>query len=111
MRLIDADQAGKYLYEHLDDLHMMAAQNAIDEMPTIDPVKSDWIKCSDRLPEEHEDVLVAMNDGKYKSIHVGYAYNGGDWMIDGKFWHEEGDPSITHWMPLPDMPKEDDEDA
>lgn len=41
MRLVDADEAKKYLYEHLDDLHMIAAQNAIDEMPTIDaqPVK------------------------------------------------------------------------
>lgn len=41
MRLVDADEVKKYLYEHLDDLHMIAAQNAIDEMPTIDaqPVK------------------------------------------------------------------------
>lgn len=47
MRLIDADEAEKYLYEHLDDLHMIAAQNAIDEMPTIDahPVKRwSWIE-------------------------------------------------------------------
>lgn len=45
MRLVDADEAKKYLYEHLDDLHMIAAQNAIDEMPTIDaqPVKhGEW---------------------------------------------------------------------
>jgi hypothetical protein len=47
MRLVDADEAKKYLYEHLDDLHMIAAQNAIDEMPTIDaqPVKhGHWIE-------------------------------------------------------------------
>ena len=36
MRLIDADSTEKYFYEHLDDLHMKAAQNAIDEMPTIE---------------------------------------------------------------------------
>lgn len=48
MRLIDADEAEKYLYQHLDDLHMIAAQNAIDEMPTIDvqPVKhGQWSEC------------------------------------------------------------------
>lgn len=41
MRLIDADEAEKYFYEHLDDLNMLAAMNAINEMPTIDaePVK------------------------------------------------------------------------
>lgn len=41
MRLIDADTVEKYFYEHLDDLHMAVAMNAINEMPTIDeePVK------------------------------------------------------------------------
>ena len=41
MRLIDADTVEKYFYEHLDDLHMAGAMNAINEMPTIDanPVK------------------------------------------------------------------------
>lgn len=37
MRLIDADSAYDYLYEHLDDNAMIAAQNALDEMPTIEP--------------------------------------------------------------------------
>lgn len=36
MRLIDADTVEKYFYEHLDDLHMAAAMNAINEMPTVD---------------------------------------------------------------------------
>ena len=65
-----------------------------------------WIKCSEMMPEVHVDVLVVIKSGEYKSIHIGYAYNGGDWMIDGEFWYEEGDPSITHWMPLPEPPKE-----
>jgi hypothetical protein len=46
MRLIDADAVEKYFYEHLDDLHMAAAMNAINEMPTVDaePVKrGEWI--------------------------------------------------------------------
>lgn len=52
MRLVDADEAEKYLYEHLDDLHMIEAQNAIDEMPTIDaqPVKrGKWELCIERF--------------------------------------------------------------
>ncbi len=54
MRLIDADEAKKYLYEHFDDLHMIAAQNAIDEMPTIDaqPVKRGrWIPIDETTAE------------------------------------------------------------
>lgn len=39
MRLIDADKAEGYFYEHLDDLHMAGAMNAINEMPTVDAVK------------------------------------------------------------------------
>lgn len=35
MRLIDADAAYEYLYEHLDDNAVIAAQNALNEMPTI----------------------------------------------------------------------------
>lgn len=43
MRFVNnADDAEKYFDEHLNDLHMAAAMNAINEMPTIDaePVKS-----------------------------------------------------------------------
>ena len=38
-RLIDADTCEPYFYDHLDDLHMIAAQNAIDDMPTIIPAE------------------------------------------------------------------------
>ena len=40
MRLIDAtpEVCEPYLYDHLDDLDMIAAQNAIDDMPTVDAV-------------------------------------------------------------------------
>lgn len=36
MRLIDADACYPYFYDHLDDRSMAGAQNAIDDMPTID---------------------------------------------------------------------------
>lgn len=56
VRLIDAKKAQEYFYEHLDDLYMAAAMNAINEMPTIEaePVKhGHWINHFDDLfPEE-----------------------------------------------------------
>lgn len=37
MRVIDADACEPYFYEHLDDNGMIAAMNAINDMPTIEP--------------------------------------------------------------------------
>ena len=36
MRLVNADEAEKFFYEHLDDNGMIGAMNAIKEMPTIE---------------------------------------------------------------------------
>lgn len=47
MRLIDAtpESCEPYLYDHLNDDHMIAAQNAIDDMPTVDTVPV--VRCKD----------------------------------------------------------------
>ena len=37
-KYIKASDCEKYFYEHLDDLHMAGAMNAIDEMPNEDVV-------------------------------------------------------------------------
>ncbi len=74
----------------------------------------EWISVKDRLPKEYEPVLVT-----YKSS----SSVGRKWCSDGlatidkcKIWHwwDSGDigdevdeeNKITHWMPLPEPPKE-----
>ncbi len=56
-----------------------------------------WIKCSERLPESNKIVITyyKMNQRPY-SVHIGV----------GKV---DNPPSVgvTHWMPLPEPPKED----
>ena len=37
-KYIKASDCEKYFYEHLDDLHMAGAMNAIDEMPAADVI-------------------------------------------------------------------------
>ena len=37
-KYIKASDCEKYFYEHLDDLHMAGAMNAIDEMPNADVI-------------------------------------------------------------------------
>ena len=53
-KYIKASECEKYFYEHLDDLHMAGAMNAIDEMPSADVVEV--VRCKDCIyyNETHE---------------------------------------------------------
>ena len=58
-KYIKASDCEKYFYEHLDDVHIAAAMNAIDEMPAADvaPV----VRCKDCVLHGHcstEDVFL-----------------------------------------------------
>lgn len=56
MRLINADEAEKYFYEHLDDNGMIGAMNAIKEMTTIEAITlEDFKEKSEQLIEEFVD--------------------------------------------------------
>lgn len=61
---------------------------------------SEWIKCSERLPERSQNVLVANNRGKQWDIDKAW-FNGLYFDRCGKrpLFH------VTHWMPLPDAPE------
>jgi len=58
-----------------------------------------WIKVEDKLPEEHENVL--LHSGGYVGFSIGYSRN-------DKFYRQwdgcELNPKF--WMPLPEPPKE-----
>ena len=79
----------------------------IDEI--IESIKrepdNDWIKCSEKMPKNDKSVLVVIKEDGYTDICVGETYGEGNWMISGEFWYEKSDPSITHWMPLPELPE------
>lgn len=64
----------------------------------LDKLKNPWIKCSERMPELDDDgrseiVLVAGRNG---SINLNF-------LIDDKWFNAM---EVTHWMPLPQPPKE-----
>ena len=62
--------------------------------------ENEWISVKDSLPEEATDrVLVC--DAFTKNQAVGF-------MSDGYIncWDDMFDDAITHWMPLPEPPKE-----
>ena len=58
-----------------------------------------WISVKDRLPEDDVDVLILIYG---KVIGVGYRING-KWKSIAK----AKAPVVTHWMSLPEPPKEE----
>ena len=66
------------------------------------PAVNRWIPCSERLPEKFEYVLCVGRDG------MGILrYTGATWLDENAIAYTMNE--ITHWMPLPDLPKEDDD--
>ena len=61
----------------------------------------DWIPVTDRLPPFEKSMLVCSS--LPATYHVAYD------SPQGKKWHlsfgDMGVPHITHWMPLPELPK------
>lgn len=107
MRPIDADALKKDLTRFYDG--EVTARELIDEQPTI----GGWISVNDRLPEEHADehryefeqylCATVWNDVRM----VGFGTRIGD--DKQHFWSGTSiwDDWVTHWMPLPEPPKED----
>lgn len=65
---------------------------------------SDWIPCSERMPEDGQRVLICTG---MRKMFVA-AYNASAYMFMQRVhstlhtWYSE---EVTHWMPLPEPPK------
>ena len=57
---------------------------------------NEWISVEERLPENSANVLVCHENG-YVTTNA--------WLI-GCWWFKNERNPITHWMPLPEPPKE-----
>ena len=58
---------------------------------------SDWIACSERMPEYDSEVIVT--DGNYVWRDKCYDFG------DGLCFYDDNDSSATHWIQLPEMPE------
>lgn len=64
-----------------------------------------WISVEERLPETYSTVLVAYKDAYGEtSVGAGILCNYADWVGHGFAMKRD---AVTHWMPLPEPPKED----
>ena len=82
----------------------------------------EWISVEDRLPENDGSYLVTMNSfGGRKYIGVRWFAKDGEavneyelagqenvWYYHDSEWGYISIDSVTHWMPLPQLPKEND---
>ena len=114
-RLIDAEVLEKYMCSICNEDYSdepceptdCVFRNAIKNAPTIEAalvVHGRWIPVTERIPEKNVDVLVFNGHGffvaQFFTWHIG--------SIGLDMWSMPqycADP--THWMPLPEPPKEE----
>ena len=81
-------------------------ERAIDSAPTIDPEsmppKEEWISVKDRLPKVKDDVLIY--DSHHRNIYKAWYIGDIDVWFSNEYLPQF--INITHWMPLPEPPKE-----
>lgn len=97
-RLIDADALLRNtVYNTLNAPYI--TKRDVEEAPTV----GGWISVKDRLPEDEYECLVITEDCWY---YIGwFASDIQKWIVDGGV---ECDEEVTHWIKLPEPPKEED---
>ena len=70
-----------------------------------DSSNAKWVKISDQLPNDYQDVLVTTKEGY---IDTGHYYGGNSWSIGEGFYYETSE--ILAWQPLPEPYREENEE-
>ena len=69
---------------------------------------SEWISVKDRLPEAHKSVLaIVYDDIKIGWIELVSTDPGQFHWVGSGIYIDKGHYALTHWMPLPEPPKEE----
>ncbi len=64
---------------------------------------SEWIKCSEQMPEHGQPVLVVGVIGNSVQNNI-YEWDGTTWSDFRNDYGEHEQSVFTHWMPLPEAP-------
>jgi len=90
----------KHLREHWGEYSNEAA-DAIEELQAA----QEWIPVTERLPEYGGSYITAFSKGEVgHNLYMTFADGSGKW-----YQNSEDTGEVTHWMPLPEPPKEETE--
>lgn len=88
------------------------ARAVVASAPTADVTSVEWIRADERLPDDERDgetVLAIVSGKPHENITLcqaimlaGYFGEEG-WLVNE--YPEWENPVVTHWMPLPELPK------
>lgn len=114
----DDDCGEKYKWRHADEALALIGEDtnvpASADDANVSRKSGDWISCKDRMPEINEPVLFIFNtESGFKAVMYGWHET-----IKGlgSGWHQAGvggaraDEEVTYWQPLPEPPKDGEQD-
>ncbi len=111
-RILDPETSREALLAYSADC--MTRRAAVDEACTVAAKvlrETAWISVKDRLPDDDQMVLVIASGKPQqnltldRAIEIASYYTADSWVLEA--WPEWETPNVTHWMPLPEPPKED----
>ncbi|RLA66565.1 MAG: hypothetical protein DRQ88_05920 [Epsilonproteobacteria bacterium] len=105
-RIVGADEKGKIFNPDVSLIGM--PKDGYTVVPKNDAWEEcGWIKCSDRMPDEWEDVLIWA--AKDENVEMAYFNNQDElkdyWQNNSFTWATD---EVSYWMPLPSPPEERD---
>lgn len=104
--------------KELTRLALYELKQNVEELPEV--AERGWISVEERLPEPEREVLLIAHGWKSRILYIGCLHHmdaqkswltgitskESDWLMQG--WSYFKEPTVTHWMPLPELPKEAD---
>ena len=98
-------------YEPEEECEFELKRDALLYIQQLEAQVPRWINAEERQPDENDIGMLVVVSGKPRdniifddAIMIGFYYDGEGWVIEG--WEEWENPTVTHWMPLPEPPKE-----
>lgn len=95
----------RFLLAEYDRVHIGEpgkARKLIEDAPAV----QEWIPVSERLPENHDSCIVyrvSSFGGHFSMLRYSKALG---WHFYDSEWGDVTVDDVTHWMPLPEPPKE-----